>query len=165
MDIPIWRHFSNRHDRQMIFDVETISHRLFSEQKYRSGAFSLIDRRKNPSKTQIVFTRQIQSSSLTLHASHVTAPKWIPDAEAPQTRQGSFLYKSSLFRSVTSIDWFVQLKRQEEKTVTGDLHADGETFSQSTILTLSSTSFGDQTAQIFLTLIFLLSVDFHRDRT
>jgi len=34
---------------------------------------------------------------LTLQASHVTAPKWIPDADAPQTRHGNFLYKSSVF--------------------------------------------------------------------
>jgi len=27
----------------------------------------------------------------------VTAPKWIPDADAPQTRHGNFLYKSSVF--------------------------------------------------------------------
>lgn len=48
MDIPAWRHFLNRHARQVIFDVETIRQLLFSAQWYRSGAFSLIDRRKKP---------------------------------------------------------------------------------------------------------------------
>ena len=66
--------------------------------------------------TNSLHSTDSQISSLTLHASHVTAPKWIPDADAPQTRQGSFLYKSSLFRSFTSIDRcvrrrFVELKR------------------------------------------------------
>ena len=40
---------------------------------------------------------------LTLQASHVTAPKWIPDADALQIRHGNFLYKSSVFDPIDSL--------------------------------------------------------------
>lgn len=52
IDIPIRRHFWNRHDRHEIFDGDDNDRRtsqwFFSEQKYLSGAFSLMDRRKKP---------------------------------------------------------------------------------------------------------------------
>ena len=48
MDMPTWTHFLNRHARHVIFDVDRISQMLLSAQRYRSGAFSFIDRRKNP---------------------------------------------------------------------------------------------------------------------
>ena len=70
MEIPICRHLSNRHDRQMISDVEMTTHRSFSEQKYRSGAFSLIDRRKYPFEEQsLEHSRYLMILLYTLHTS------------------------------------------------------------------------------------------------
>jgi hypothetical protein len=103
IDIPAWIHFLNLHALQVIFDVERIWQLLFSAQWYRSGAFSFIDRRKKP-LTNEFNQREISLwiFLLTLQASHVTAPKWMPDADAPQTRHGSFLYKSSVFGPIDS---------------------------------------------------------------
>ena len=165
MDIPICRHFSNRHDRQMIFDVETISHRLFSEQKYRSGAFSLVDRRKNPCAEQAMEgQRDLLILLYTLH-------KWQPQSECPMPRLHTPDKATSCtnlhfsVHSLLSIDGMSVTVNGREKCFTGDLHSDGETLSESTVLTLSSTSFGDQAAQLLFASIFLLSIHFHRDRT
>ena len=54
IDMPARMHFRNRHARQVIFDVERIGQSLFSVQWYLSGAFSLIDRRKNPCKEIVI---------------------------------------------------------------------------------------------------------------
>jgi hypothetical protein len=55
---------------------------------------------------------------LTLQASHVTAPKWIPDADAPQTRHGNFLYKSSVFGPTDSrIIQMNKTRKNEEENV------------------------------------------------
>ena len=102
--MPAWIHLANRQARHVIFPIGTIGQLLLSAQWYFSGAFSLIDRRKKPFSilniNRIAFYRR---SSLTLHASQVTAPKWIPDADAPQIKHGSFLYKSPVRDSFGSI--------------------------------------------------------------
>ncbi len=73
------------------------------------GHFLWLIDEKNPwemSFIQIFFGKSL----LTLQASHVTAPKWIPDADAPQTRHGNFLYKSSVFGPIDS-----RINLKEEK--------------------------------------------------
>lgn len=56
-----------------------------------------IKRKQKWNEILLFFILNMFIYSLTLQASHVTAPKWIPDDDALQIRHGNFLYKSSVF--------------------------------------------------------------------